>query len=154
MKKADRMDAFVKELSEGQKAAYDACYLGFFRLFDEQRYYEAHDVLEHLWLHGDDKQNAAFYKGLIQMAGGFVHLQKHYLRPHHYKFSGRLRPASRLLALGIANITPYGPAHLGLDVDAVISLCSSTIDDLTEGQFQINPWRPETAPILGQPGEE
>ena len=26
------------------------CYVGYFRCWNEQRYYEAHDVLEHLWL--------------------------------------------------------------------------------------------------------
>jgi len=151
MKKADRMDALVRDLVDGSADSHDPCYLGYFQLFDERRYYEAHDVLEHLWLHGDDPENAAFYKGLIQIAGGFVHLQKHYLRPHHYKFSNRLRPASRLLALGIANITPYGPRHLGLDVDHLVQLCSNILTDLTASQFTRNPWRPESAPTLGLP---
>ena len=50
-------------------------YLAFFRCWNEQRYYEAHDVLEQLWLK-TKSPDADYFKGLIQAAGAFVHLQK------------------------------------------------------------------------------
>ena len=69
---------------ESDEIAQHPCYLGFFRCWNEQRYYEAHDVLEHLWLR-TESEDANYFKGLIQAAGGFVHLQKQYARPTHPK---------------------------------------------------------------------
>jgi predicted metal-dependent hydrolase len=147
MNKHARMEAFVATLDAG--AGDDACYLGFFECFNEARYYEAHDVLEHLWLgNGRGHPDHAFYKGLIQMAGGFVHLQKQAARPDHPKDGRRLRPAARLFALAIANLTPYGPRHLGLDVAAVRALCEAQIAALETSDFRLNPWQPRALPHL------
>ena len=54
----------------------DAHYLGYFECFNRQLFYEAHDVLEELWLAQRNQPNDLFFKGLIQLAGAFVHLQK------------------------------------------------------------------------------
>jgi len=51
-------------------------YVGYFHCFNHQLFYEAHEVLEHIWLKDKHGPNGAFYKGLIQLAGAFVHLQK------------------------------------------------------------------------------
>jgi hypothetical protein len=59
----------------------DAHYLGYFDCFNRQLFYEAHEVLEDLWLKDKYGPNGAFYKGLIQLAGAFVHLQKIVRRP-------------------------------------------------------------------------
>src|SRR5450759_2239 len=59
----------------------DPRYAGYFTLFNRQKFYEAHDVLENLWLPGRHGADGNFYKGLIQLAGAFVHLQKNRLRP-------------------------------------------------------------------------
>src|SRR2546428_12912527 len=59
----------------------DAHYLGYFECFNRELFHEAHDVLEELWLAEKHGPNYSFYKGLIQLAGAFVHLQKHRLRP-------------------------------------------------------------------------
>ncbi|MEO6183762.1 MAG: DUF309 domain-containing protein, partial [Verrucomicrobiota bacterium] len=50
-------------------------YLGYFELFNAQLFYESHDVLEELWLPIRKEAGGDFYKGLIQLAGAFVHLQ-------------------------------------------------------------------------------
>ena len=60
----------------GQGQVLDAHYLGYFACFNRGWFYEAHDVLEELWLANRTGPNYAFYKGLIQLAGAFVHLQK------------------------------------------------------------------------------
>ena len=73
-------------------------YLAFFRCWNEQRYYEAHDVLEQLWLK-TKSPDADYFKGLIQAAGAFVHLQKRFEHPLHAKHSRRLPPAVRLFRL-------------------------------------------------------
>ena len=147
MKKSERISAFVAGLGGDASLALDPCYQGYFRCFNEQQYYEAHDVLEHLWLQGRDEHHA-FYKGLIQIAGGFVHLQKQFLRPEHPKDGRRLRPAVRLFGLGLANLAPYRPIHLLLDLDAVHELCTGLCESIAASDFRRNPWRPESAPQL------
>lgn len=147
MKKADRISAFVEQLGATHEAALDPCYVGFFKCFNAQRYYEAHDVLEHLWLKGRD-ENYAFFKGLIQVAGAFVHLQKQFLRPAHPKDAGRLRPAARLFKIAMNNLNAYRPQHLHLDVEALHALCAGQVAQIVAGDFQQNPWAPERAPQL------
>jgi hypothetical protein len=151
MKKSERISAFVAGLNAGAAqscaAALDPCYRGYFTCFNAQQYYEAHDVLEHLWL-GCRDGNYLFYKGLIQIAGAFVHLQKQFLRPEHPKDGRRLRPAVRLFALGVANVEPFGPVHLGLDVAALCALCARMVAEIEAADFQRNPWSPERAPQL------
>ena len=102
MKKNERITAFVQACGLDRAGGLDAHYAGYFTCFNAGDYYEAHDVLEHLWLRGCGEEHA-FYKGLIQIAGAFVHLRKQYLRPEHPKDGRRLRPAVRLFGLGVSN---------------------------------------------------
>ncbi len=78
-------------------------YAGFFACFNQGLYYEAHDVLESLWLKDRLGTDGDFYKGLIQLAGAFVHLQKE-----------RLSPAVALFKLATKNLSKYPPTHHGL----------------------------------------
>jgi predicted metal-dependent hydrolase len=149
MKKHARMEAFVAGLGADAGLALDPCYQGYFRCFNAGQYYEAHDVLEHLWLaNGRGDANFAFYKGLIQVAGAFVHLKKHAARPTHAKDGRRLRPATRLFALAIANLAGYGPRHLALDVDALRALCARHVAAITASDFARNPWSMSNPPQL------
>ncbi|HEX8311818.1 MAG TPA: DUF309 domain-containing protein [Chthoniobacteraceae bacterium] len=147
MKKSERLSAFVAALPTDPALALNPCYQGYFTCFNEQRYYEAHDVLEHLWLQGRD-ENYAFFKGLIQVAGAFVHLQKQFLRPEHPKDGRRLRPAVRLFHLALANLESYRPIHLQLDLEVVHRLCVEFVEAILSADFQRNPWSPATAPEL------
>lgn len=148
-KKAERMERFVAGLGGDPALALHPCYQGYFACFNEGRYYEAHDVLEHLWLlDGPTGANYSFYKGLIQLAGAFVHLRKQFEHPTHVKHGRRLRPAARLFALAQANLAAYEPRHLGLDVVAVRSLCAAQIVALERSEYTRNPWSPEQAPCL------
>lgn len=148
-KKADRIERFVASLGNDPSLATHPCYQGYFTCFNEGRYYEAHDVLEHLWLtDGPTGANHAFYKGLIQLAGAFVHLRKQFEHPTHVKHGRRLRPAARLFDLASANLAAYAPSHLGLDVDAVRALCAQQVDALTALGFSSNPWSPAVAPQI------
>jgi hypothetical protein len=104
-------------------------------------------VLEHLWLRGCGEEHA-FFKGLIQIAGAFVHLRKQYLRPEHPKDGKRLRPAVRLFELGERNVAPYGPRHLGLDVTGLLALCRATAGEIVRSEFTRNPWHPDRRPQL------
>ena len=97
----------------------DPRYLAFFQCFNDEHFFEAHEVLEPLWLEERGRPKAAFYKGLIQLAGAFVHLQKHFQHPLHAKHSKRLAPAVRLFRLAETNLAKFGRRHHGLDVAAL-----------------------------------
>jgi Domain of unknown function (DUF309) len=151
MKKGQKIEAFVESLSTG--STHDPCYEGYFICFNEQNYYEAHDVLEHLWLK-DRGSTHQFFKGLIQLAGAFVHLQKQYKRPDHPTDGQRLRPAWRLFKLARTNLEPYLPFFMDLDVRQVVGLCSKNMLALEGANFKTNPWEPVAAPILALSPEE
>ena len=107
-KKSAKIAALI-ESCQGQ--GQDAHYLGFFACFNQQLFYEAHDVLEELWLADRQGPNYSFYKGLIQLAGAFVHLQK-----------DRLQPAAALFKLAQANLLKYPAFHEQLDVTGALGL--------------------------------
>ncbi len=153
MTKGERISRFVQEL-EGtapeatfQEIAQHPCYRGFFRCWNEQRYYEAHDVLEHLWL-DTNSGDSDYFKGLIQAAGGFVHLQKHFEFPTHRVHGRRLGPAVRLFRLAEKNLTPFVPTRHAFDVAGLISLISRIAQSIVSSDFKRNPWSPENAPRL------
>lgn len=144
--KAERIEAYVK--SFGLEAeGFDPCYLAYFVCFNAQEYYEAHDVLEHLWLKGAN-ENYAFFKGLIQFAGAFVHLKKQRARPWHPTDGRRMRPAVRLFALAAKNLSSYSPEHMGLNVSKVLELATDQVSLIKDSGFSRNPWQPESAPQL------
>jgi hypothetical protein len=141
MSKAKKVEAMLRELPA--TAGADPRYAGFFTCFNEQRYFEAHDVLEGLWLETRDP----FYKGLIQVAGAFVHLQRQYRNPHHPKHATRTRPAARLLLRAVENLAASRPRRCRLDVDGVSTLCTGLAARIVREGYA-NPWRPEAAPAL------
>jgi predicted metal-dependent hydrolase len=115
----------------------DARYLGYFDCFNRQLFYEAHDVLEDLWLKDKHGSNGAFYKGLIQLAGAFVHLQK-----------DRLRPAAALFKLALANLEKYPDKHERLNAAAVCGLIRNWLGSLETAHFERNPFTGGNAPKL------
>ena len=150
MKKEDRVAAFTRELSSDGKVDDRAYYHAYFQLFNDQQYYEAHDVLEQLWLKALEPE-IQFYKGLIQLAGAFVHLQKQFRRPTHPTDGRRLRPAWRLFKLAHKNLITFSPAFHGLRVEQTIKLIELTVQQLEQSHFAKNPWSPDFAPKLEQP---
>jgi hypothetical protein len=147
MKKSERISAYLETLAANPGLALDPHYQGFFTCFNRGEYYEAHDVLEQLWLRTEDK-NRSFFQGLIQIAGAFVHLQKQFLQPDHPKHGPRLRPAVRLFHLGLRNIEAFGPLHLGLDVAALADLCRHHASEILASDFARNPWHPKHLPQI------
>lgn len=115
-------------------------YLAFFDCFNRQLFFEAHEVLEELW-RAQPGPNRAFYQGLIQFAGAFVHLQKN-----------RLRPALALLRLACANLQPYPAWHEGLDLKQTLSLIRTWESAILNTGFTQNPYSPQNPPHLPSPG--
>jgi hypothetical protein len=122
-------------------------YRAYFQCWNEQQYYEAHDVLEQVWLNKDSADDN-FFKGLIQAAGAFVHLQKNFEQPQHPKHSRRLRPAVRLFEMAEKNLSAFAPAHHGLDVSGVLDVLRTHREEIIGSDFQVNPWSPAKAPRL------
>ena len=153
MNKRERISQRVAEstgedVNQGQAdIATHPYYRAFFSCWNEQRYYEAHDVLEQLWLETKSR-DADFFKGLIQAAGAFVHLQKRFEHPLHAKHSRRLPPAERLFRLAERNLASFSPLHHRLDVAALCQLLNRYADQIVASDYTSNPWSPETAPQL------
>lgn len=148
MGKHERVAARVAELTSA--GGFHPCYLEYFRLFNAQAYFEAHDVLEHIWL-GSSGVRHLFYKALIQFAGGFVHLQHHHREPHHHIHGKRLRPASRLFRRSAGLLGTLPAHHEGIDLDEVIALAVASAEAIESANFAVNPWRPDHAPRLSPP---
>ena len=115
----------------------DPHYLGYFDCFNRQLFYEAHDVLEDLWLPDRYGANGNFFKGLIQLAGAFVHLQKN-----------RLRPAAALFKLAQANLEKYASPHEGLDLRIVLQMIADWLRQLETNDFSANPLSATNLPQL------
>lgn len=132
----------TERIAAFQGRELSAYYLGYFDCFNHQEFYEAHDVLEELWLADRHGPNGDFYKGLIQLAGAFVHLQKE-----------RLRPSAALFKLARTNLTKYPTAHGQLNLTVVLQLIELWLAWLEGQSFDHNPFRvqPPPALILGTP---
>lgn len=132
--KSEKVAAMVRAC-EGR--GVDPYYAAYFEYFNRELFYEAHDALEQLWLPVRKAADGAFYKGLIQLAGAFVHLQKN-----------RLAPAVALFKLARANLAGFGAVHLQFDVAAALALIDAWQGSLEKNRLQINPLTPATAPKL------
>jgi len=133
-KKHDRITELAAQFAGD---GVDPRYAGYFALFNRQKFYEAHDVLENLWLPGRHGANGNFYKGLIQLAGAFVHLQKN-----------RLRPSAALFKLARTNLEKYPRRHEQLDLTAVLALIADWLQRLEQSEFTINPLTAAIVPQL------
>lgn len=136
--KSPKIDALVSRFEE--LPGFSRHYTGYFHCFNAQLYYEAHDVLEEVWLPIRRTPEAKFYQGLIQMAGAFVHLQKE-----------RLGPAARLFALALVNFEPFPACHEGIVLDDLRDLCRAYHDAIRASGEKINPWSKDCAPQLALP---
>jgi predicted metal-dependent hydrolase len=90
-----------------------------------------------LWLADKYGPNGNFYKGLIQLAGAFVHLQKN-----------RLRPSAALFKLARTNLEKYPSPHEKLNLAAVQQLMAGWEFQLEKGEFLVNPLTATHVPQL------
>ena len=122
---------------------HDPHFLGYFDCFNRQLFYEAHDVLEELWLaQGRTGSNYSFYKGLIQLAGAYVHLQKN-----------RLKPSVALFNLADANLRQYPAIHDGFHLTVALAMIADWRNRIESQGFQVNPLPGAIPPQLPLPPE-
>ena len=79
------------------------------RLFNEEYFFEAHEVLEEVWRqeHGEPR---LFLQGLIQICAAYHHFQ-----------NGNLVGAITLLQRGADKMRHYPPRYLGIDASGLIA---------------------------------
>ncbi len=92
------------------------------RLWQEERFFEAHECLEHVW-HASPTDDADLWQGVIQMAVAGVHLQRE--NP-----SG----AMALLERARTRLAAYPDEHRGIAVTTVVARCSVLHAALERGE--------------------
>jgi predicted metal-dependent hydrolase len=137
-KKSAKIAALIEDC---QGKGLPAHYLGYFECFNRGLFYEAHDVLEELWLPVRHDADGKFYQGLIQLAGAFVHLQK-----------DRLRPAAALFEKALVNLSRYPAVHHSLNVEKTMRLAELWLGRLKASAFTENPLRTHEPPTLSVTG--
>ena len=128
----------IAELIQGLKhEKHSPHYLGYFECFNRELYFEAHDVLEELWLQDRQSSDYSYFKGLIQLAGAFVHLQKN-----------RLRPAAALFRLARDNLLKYPSPHHDLNLEKVLEMIESWLKPLEDSKLTLNQYDSGRRPAL------
>ncbi|MEX0729130.1 MAG: DUF309 domain-containing protein [Planctomycetaceae bacterium] len=83
-------------------------YLKGLRLFNEEEFFECHDVLEELWAENQGAEKK-FLQGLIQAAVALFHFGNE-------NYGG----ARKLYESSTNYLTPYAPVCMGIDVEAFL----------------------------------
>lgn len=113
----NRNDAFPPEYLEG------------LRLFNEGRYWEAHEALERVWLRapkGSDERR--FYQGLIQISAAFLH------RERAARTRARSsRAAVRCCRSGLEKLDSLPDRYMGLDLAALRPATRRCLEPLASG---------------------
>tara|TARA_A100001037_G_C14868145_1_gene508316 strand:+ start:262 stop:732 length:471 start_codon:yes stop_codon:yes gene_type:complete len=121
--------------------------LGWLECFNAGEFYEAHDVLEDLWLEDRAAPVADFYKGLIQLAGAFVHLTMHE-NPEYPAAGPRLHASAKLFRLARSNLAKYPWAPHGFPSHEALEAIDHWLSLLKEGDAGPNPLDTEQPPRL------
>lgn len=133
----EKSNKVAKLIAGVRSDKYDPHYLGYFECFNRQLFYEAHEVLEQLWLASKHTPNGYYYQGLIMAAGAFVHFQKN-----------RPKAASNLLRMATGRLKPYGAVHEGFEVGKLVEALESWLYLVESLGYQENPFQEKLAPTL------
>jgi len=117
---------------------YHPRYLAGIVLFNEQEFFEAHEVWEGIWLESSGLERK-FYQSLIQAAVGLCHFG-----------NGNVRGALKLFHSSRAYMQPCGSSFLGLDVVAFWAQMERCFAGLLAGPEPDRSLRPDPAllPVL------
>lgn len=94
------------------------------RLFNSGHYWEAHEAWENEWKPDRKGPDAAFYKGLIQVAAGCLHYGRHNRRGAVNKWRG-----------GAGYLRPYLPAHLGVRLDGLVESVDGFLEAMASREW-------------------
>ena len=92
-------------MNEVEKKFFEDAFLNALNLFNNQKWYEAHDAFEEIWntLDGDERQ---IIQGILQVSVSQFHLTK-----------GNLNGATILLGEGLGRIKNRTNINLGIDLE-------------------------------------
>lgn len=92
-------------------------------LFDQRRFFEAHEFFEYAWNSEDtDERDRGFWKGVTQVAVGCCHVQR-----------GNVGGAVSLLERAASYLRDYPSPHLGIDTAALIDLACAVTERVRQG---------------------
>lgn len=83
--------------------------LDFLEQFNAKEFFEAHETLEALWIETEGEEKN-FYKGLIQCAVAFVHLER-----------GNFKGARKLFRTACGYLASYLPEYGGVDTKQLMT---------------------------------
>jgi len=107
------------------------------RLFNDRRFYEAHETIEHEW-HAERGEIRRLYQGILQIGVGF-----------HHALGGNHRGALLLLADGIDKTARFVPSCLGIDTARLVVESTVCLDRLRElGVDRLAEFDPATIPVV------
>ncbi|OGW86688.1 MAG: hypothetical protein A3C35_03810 [Omnitrophica bacterium RIFCSPHIGHO2_02_FULL_46_11] len=101
-------------------------------LFNEEEFFECHEVIEDLWLATQD-EHKDLYKGVIQAAVALHHLK-----------NGNVSGARKLFKTSSRYLGKYTPEALGLNVEKLLTDMQACFKSIDEGlipklEFQMKP---------------
>lgn len=108
------------------------------RQFNEGRFFECHETLEEVWQQ-EKGELGALYKGIIQVAAGFVHAGR-----------GNAKGANRLFTTALSYLAPFRPARaMGFDVERLCLDVERALRELPPlATANANSTLPLTPPVL------
>ena len=90
-------------------------------LFNSGRYWDAHEAWEHEWTPDRRGPESGFYKGLIQVAAGCLHYQRHNRRGAVNKWTS-----------GAGYLGRYGPLHRGVRVGELVESVAGFLEAMSD----------------------
>jgi len=93
-------------------------------LFNRGSYWEAHEAWEHAWMPDRKGVDAGFYKGLIQIAAGCLHYQRHNRRGAVNKWKS-----------GTGYLRPYLPEHHEVLLAPLIASVDGYLEAMNAGEW-------------------
>lgn len=100
-------------------------------LWDQARFFEAHEALEHVW-HAAPRDDREFWQGVIQVAVGCVHHQR-----------GNASGAATLLGRAAERLSAYPDVHHGVDVEELVVFCQGAIAAMAQAGGTVEVGYPE-----------
>ena len=97
------------------------------RLFNQRRYFEAHEVLEQAWL-AEPGGIRSLYQGVLQVGVGL-----------HHAARGNRDGGLRLIDRGTRRLREFAPEALGLDVAGLLEEAARARAAIAAGQLEPDP---------------
>ena len=107
--------------------------LRFKELYDAGQFWHAHEALEGLWRATADSALATLYRGMIQLAAAYLHLER-----------GNLRGGARLLRKAASSLLGCPPDHATVRADLLVERIRSSLAAVEAGAVAAPPALPLT----------